>query len=245
MAREAEEEEREFLAGLKARTGRDLAEWMAAIAAQGFADKNEVIDWLREQGLPFARASWLERIHKNGGKPIYASNLQKPAREASEPPKPVGEAGEPPKPASDEPPRPDSQWTIYVVPTPRQVADFERLLAAAKGYRPLYDWLADEISKALPPVSFVAKNTYVSIGGPKEFAAVTFHKTGLRLGLDLGDRPFDAQLQRSNMRGPGPAITHMIVLDDARQINDELMSLLKAAQLHANAQNLGSSHKKP
>ena len=37
---------------------------MAAIAAQGFADKNEMIDWLREQGLPFARASWLERIHK-------------------------------------------------------------------------------------------------------------------------------------------------------------------------------------
>src|SRR5262245_27205851 len=66
------DEEREFLAGLKARTGRDLAEWMAAIAAQGFGDKNEIIDWLRTQGLPFARASWLERIHRNGGKPIYA-----------------------------------------------------------------------------------------------------------------------------------------------------------------------------
>src|SRR5262245_32904268 len=66
-----EHEEREFLAGLKARTGRDLAEWMAAIAAQGFHDKNEIIDWLRTQGLPFARASWLERIHRNGGKPIH------------------------------------------------------------------------------------------------------------------------------------------------------------------------------
>ena len=44
---------------------------MAAIAAQGFSDKNETIDWLREQGIPFARASWLERIHSNGGKPIY------------------------------------------------------------------------------------------------------------------------------------------------------------------------------
>src|SRR3990172_2669715 len=75
MTREAEEDEREFLAGLKARTGADLAEWMAAIAAQGFADKNEVIDWLREQGFPFARASWLERIHKNGGKPIYAGDV--------------------------------------------------------------------------------------------------------------------------------------------------------------------------
>src|SRR5215813_9537587 len=72
MAKDDREEEREFLEGLKARTGRGLAEWMAAIAAQGFSDKNEIIDWLRSQGLPFARASWLERIHRNGGKPIHA-----------------------------------------------------------------------------------------------------------------------------------------------------------------------------
>src|SRR5262245_51167439 len=74
MANGEHEEEREFLAGLKARTGRDLAEWMAAIAAQGFQDRNEIIDWLRTQGLPFARASWLERIHRNGGKPIHAAS---------------------------------------------------------------------------------------------------------------------------------------------------------------------------
>ena len=72
MATDEREEEREFLGGLKARTGRDLGDWMAAIAAQGSADKNQIIDWLREQGLPFARASWLERIHSNGGKPIYS-----------------------------------------------------------------------------------------------------------------------------------------------------------------------------
>src|SRR5262245_7947963 len=67
------QEEREFLEGLKARTGHDLADWMARIAANGFSDKNEIIDWLRAEGLPFARASWLERIHRNGGVPIYAT----------------------------------------------------------------------------------------------------------------------------------------------------------------------------
>ena len=72
MSNDEREEERAFLEGLKARTGRDLAEWMAAIAAQGSSDKNEIIDWLRTQGLPFARASWLERIHRKGGKPIHA-----------------------------------------------------------------------------------------------------------------------------------------------------------------------------
>jgi hypothetical protein len=46
MAKGEREEEEALLADLKARTGRDLAEWMAAITAQGFTDKNETIDWL-------------------------------------------------------------------------------------------------------------------------------------------------------------------------------------------------------
>jgi hypothetical protein len=52
MVNDEREEEHQFLQGLKARTGRDLAEWMAAIATQGFSDKNEIIDWLRSEGLP-------------------------------------------------------------------------------------------------------------------------------------------------------------------------------------------------
>ena len=89
MAKDEREEEREFLSGLKARTGRDLGEWMAVIAAQGFTDKNEIIDWLREQSLPFARASWLERIHRNGGKPIYwDSPPRKPTDKLREPEQP-------------------------------------------------------------------------------------------------------------------------------------------------------------
>jgi hypothetical protein len=228
MAREAEEEEREFLAGLKARTGRDLAEWMAAIAAQGFADKNEVIDWLREQGLPFARASWLERIHKNGGKPIYASNL--PA--ASSPQVQPTSAPQPPAPSAPQRPKTAPAITEAAAPDPDAL---EKLIAAAKGYRPLYHLLAAEALKAIPDLIIAPRSGYLSMGAPAEFAAVTMHKTGLRLGLELGDRPFAPPLQKANMRGPGPGITHMIVLDDARQINDELMSLLKAAQARVNA----------
>lgn len=65
------EKEREFLVGLKADTGRDLAEWMALISGQNLPHRNDVIDWLRRQGFMFSRASWLERIHHNGGLPIY------------------------------------------------------------------------------------------------------------------------------------------------------------------------------
>ena len=63
--------EREFLAGLQADTGRDLAQWMAAIDGAGLAHRNDIIDWLRRQGFMFSKASWLERIHHNGGRPLY------------------------------------------------------------------------------------------------------------------------------------------------------------------------------
>lgn len=71
MSTDWQEKEREFLTSLKADTGRDLAEWMRVIAAQNLPHRNDIIDWLRQQGFMFARASWLERIHHNGGRPIY------------------------------------------------------------------------------------------------------------------------------------------------------------------------------
>ena len=209
MAGDEQEEEREFLAELKARSGHDLAQWMAAIAAQGFADKNETIDWLRTQGFAFARASWLERIHSNGGRPIYMDQPPKPTPE----PKPV-----PPARA----------------PSARETAELEKLLAAAKGYRPLYQLLEAEIRRAVPGVGVKPRSTYIAFAAPAEFAAVTVHAAELRLGLDLGDRPFDATLQRPKMKGPGPAISHMLVLTDARQVNADLINLIKAANARVN-----------
>jgi hypothetical protein len=214
MARDEEEEEREFLADLEARTGRNLAEWMAAIAAQSFADKNEAIDWLRGQGIPFARASWLERIHSNGGRPIYLHQLPKRGGEKEQ-----------------QPPAPKRAPSASSV---REIADLDRLLAAGKGYRPLYQMLEAEIRGAVGDLSVRPKAGYISLGAPREFAAVTLYATELRLGLDLGDRPHDAQLQTPRMRGPGAAISHMVVLTDARQVNADLLNLIKAANTRVN-----------
>ena len=212
MAGDEQEEERTFLAELQARSGRDLAAWMAAITAQGFADKNEAIDWLRTQGFPFARASWLERIHSNGGRPIY---LHAPPTPAAAPP--VAK----PAPA----PRPPSR---------REMADLEAPLAAAKGYRPLYQLLEAAIRQAVPAVGVVPRSSHIAFAAPREFAAVTAHAAELRLGLDLGDRPFEAPLQKPRMKGPGPAISHMLVLTDARQVNADLINLIKAANARVN-----------
>jgi hypothetical protein len=216
MAGDERQEEREFLAELKARSGQDLAQWMGAIAAQGLADRNQIIDWLRARGFPFARASWLERIHSNGGKPIYVDEPPAPAAEPLSP-KLLAKPAPPPKP-----------------PGAREAAALEKLLAAAKGYRPLYHLLEAEIRRAVPGVEVKPKANYIAFAGPDEFAAVTAHAGELRLGLALGDRPHEAPLQRPKMKGSGPTISHMLVLTDARQVNAELMGLILAANARVN-----------
>jgi hypothetical protein len=240
MVNDEREEEHQFLQGLKARTGRDLAEWMAAIAIQGFSDKNEIIDWLRSEGLPFARASWLERIHRNGGKPIYADASQASApavvevgRSAAQPAEPTPQPKPQPKPAPSAP-KAKEVARKAVEPPANAAAELEKLVSAAKGYRPLYLMLEARIRQAIPGVVVAPQGRYVSFGAPDELAAVTLHPTEIRLGLDLGDRPFDAVVQQAKLRGPGPAITHMVVLTDARQVNDDLLALVRAANHRVN-----------
>ena len=111
----------------------------------------------------------------------------------------------------------------------------EKLISAAKGYRPLYHLLEAEMRNLLPDLMIAPKAGYLSFGAPAEFAALTLHATELRLGLDLGDRPFDPLLQKAKLKGPGPAITHMAVLTDARQVNEELLAAIRAASARVNA----------
>ena len=233
MAKDEREEEREFLGGLKARTGRDLGEWMAAIAAQGYTDKNEIIDWLREQSLPFARASWLERIHRNGGKPIYSDP---PPRKLTEKPREPDQHPTPAVPPAAASPQPSATDIVPAVLAPSDAdgASLEKLIAAAKGYRPLYHLLEGEMRAVVAGLAIVPQTGYLSLRAPAEFAALTLHATELRLGLDLGHRPFDPLLQKAKLKGPGPAITHMAVLTDARQVNKELLAAIKAASARVN-----------
>jgi hypothetical protein len=112
----------------------------------------------------------------------------------------------------------------------------EKLISAAKGYRPLYQLLESAMRGAIPGVILTPRTGYISVGAPAEFAAVTLHATEVRLGLDLGERPFDALIQKSKMKGPGPAITHMVGLTDARQVNSELLKLLEIANGRVNKQ---------
>ena len=238
MSTDYAEKEREFLASLKEDTGRDLAEWMTAISGQGITGKNDIIDWLRQQGFMFWKASWLERIHHNAGNPIYAGE---PGTPPATPPSAsslapvaapeVAETSEPavPEPTPAQPP-PDPPLAPATRTSPAALDD---LLAKAKALRPLAQFVLREIERAVPDVGFTPKAAHVSITSGGEFAVLAIGPRELRLGLALGNEPFDGGLTEARSSNPltriSSSITHMLVLTDARQVNARLLANIQLA----------------
>jgi hypothetical protein len=207
---------------------------MAAIDAAGLSDRNAIIDWLRPQGFSFSNASWIERIHHNGGRPIYLDRApaRRPERRRPNSTEAAGPAPQRPVPAPAAP-------ALAPAPLPVAVAADEpeqlrAMLARGKAYRPLAELLLKEIAHALPGAAFLPRAGLVSIVRPNELAALSITPKELRLGLDLGERPFDAVLRKAKLPGAPAGITHMLVLTDARQVDSGLMALVRAADERAN-----------
>jgi len=257
MAIDYAEREREFLAGLEADTGHDLAGWMTLIEAQKLAHRNDIIDWLRTKGFHFSWASWLERIHHNGGKPIYASASGAggtAAGSAPAVPLPAARAG----PAVSGRPRPVLVATAGTVTAPSARAsaapasapgataaggtaggvtgsDLAAILAGAKAYRMLADHLIREVRKAIPDVTVTGRDGYVSFGHPLEFAALAVGPRELRLGLELGEDAGQSVVPRGRMTGTAATVSHVGVLTDARQVNAALIEAVRQADRRVNA----------
>jgi hypothetical protein len=245
MATDYGEKERAFIDGLKEATGRDLAEWMAAISAQDLAHRNDIIDWLRQHGFMFSKASWLERIHHNGGKPIYADAAQAGSR-VRRPRRDTGETSAPAQapnlvPANDlaapaieastavEPPAP--------TPAPSPDTGLAELLAKAKAYRPLAQLVITRIKSVRPAARFEPRAAFVAISDPSAFAALGIGPKELRLHLALGEHPTDDFLKKGapgGGLGKEDALSHLVVLTDARQIDQRLLDLVRRAATKVN-----------
>lgn len=219
MSTDFSQKERAFVAELEATTGRDLEGWMAAIGQAQLSHRNEIIDWLRQQGFPFSRASWIERIHHNGGQLIYGPADPRPH---SEPRKRAAK----PAPESTSPP---------VKPVPvrpvdaRQDGDIDHLLAAAKAYRPLAQVLLREILRAVPGADAQAMGSLIVVSFDRTFAAIWPGPKDVRLMLALGGRTVGSswvRVKRPETLDGLSSLTHMIVLTDARQLTGELMELV-------------------
>jgi len=231
------EMERQFLESLQADTGRDLAAWMEAITAENLDRRNDIIDWLRRQGFMFSKASWLERIHNNGGRPIYSGkDAKRPQRRPRAPREAtiLPFAARPPAVMAIQAPR---EEPAPADKSPADKAALDELIAKAKAFRPLANFVLAEIAKAVPGAVFTPEGAHISIARTREFAVLAISPRELRLGLDLGQRPFDKGLQAAKFTNPtariSPGITHMIILTDARQIDDGLRALLKEAAARA------------
>ncbi len=235
MSRNFIDLERDLIEDLERRTGRTLAQWMVAIDAANLDDKNAVIDWLRPQGFTFANASWLERIHNNGGRPIY---LDQPehlhgARSTGQlppcPPAPVSAAPKPvqPKPPMQPPARPPAR--PVAAPPPPDTSAIASILAQGKAYRPLAEMLLREIERALPDVTAAPEEGLIGLFRPHRLGVLQITPKELRLGLILGDTPLAPPYIRARIPGANSQITHMIVLNDARQISSALMADIELA----------------
>lgn len=99
--------------------------------------------------------------------------------------------------------------------------------AKAAGMKPLYDAFIDFVKKQFPTSSVLPKKTYVSILDNREFAAINIKPKELRIGFDLGDRPFDDKIEKAKLSGPMPRISHMFVLTDAKQLDRSIVEALK------------------
>ncbi len=103
----------------------------------------------------------------------------------------------------------------------------ENQFAKAADMRPLYDALMDFVKKNFPASTVLPKKTYVSILENREFGAVNIKPKELRIGFDLGDRPFDETAEKAKLTGPMPRISHMRVITDASQLDSSLVELLR------------------
>ena len=235
MSSDYAEKEREFLDTLEADTGRDLAGWMSAIAGTGLTQRNDIIDWLRRHRFTFDRASWLERIHNNGGRPIYAemAAVKAPATDAAAPVTRVHTA-------------PSLQLTSSVPPAqarpadsqsartaPPETGDLEALLAKGKAFRPLAQHLLRTIEAAHPGLVVTTRGALIALGLPLEFAVLAVSAKDVKLGLAMGDAAIREGLDAARIAGAGPSITHMTALTDVRRIDAKLIAHIKTAAARA------------
>lgn len=246
------EKERQFLSSLKSDTGRSLDEWMDAINAAGLAHRNDVIDWLRQQGFMFSKASWIERIHNNGGKPIYEAQATGRAlrhRRQVEPRSSVQNAPalapnrdilSPPFRLADnsqaaDTPSPIPVRTSPVTPLSEQSDPdaLTALLTKAKAYRPLANFVLSEVRKAVPGVHAEARGSGVHLCTPSGcFGVLLVSGKDLKLGLALRNAPAAAGFAPAGSTGKQfgqNEITHFAVLTDARQITTDLVNEVKTA----------------
>lgn len=100
--------------------------------------------------------------------------------------------------------------------------------------REMYDQLEGIVKANFPDVQVVGTKGYISFRNKKEFAVAKINKGNMRIGMDLGDRPFDETVEKSKSLGTMPRISHMVEVTSADQVTNDLVPLLQEANGRVN-----------
>lgn len=204
---------------------------MLAISDTQLRGRNEIIDWLRHRGFSFARASWLERIHHNGGQLIYASG----AKQDNKPPDQelVADLATLADLASIAAPA-LAVSSDHPLPAIGQSA-VASLLAGAKGLRPLAEMILGELRRRNPGVIVAPAPPFVELSAPKPFAVLLPDPKVLKIYADFAaNSAAPVKMAEAAYRKglvPYPAV---IEVNDARRVDDALIVTLLAANARTN-----------
>lgn len=113
---------------------------------------------------------------------------------------------------------------------------FAKLFQGKEEQLPLYRRLETLVKGNLPGVQMLPTKTYITIDGDRCFATAKINKKNIRVGLDLGDRPFDETVQKAKALGAMPRISHMIEIHETDDINDSLLQNLQEAYARVHGQ---------
>ncbi len=100
--------------------------------------------------------------------------------------------------------------------------------------KPLYEYIEKTICSTAKDVQAVAKKTYMSFTGKREFAAVSIKSKEIRVAMDLGNMPFDSYLQKATSIGAMPRLSHMVKISNKSDIDNKLKDYLEKAYSRVN-----------
>lgn len=246
MATDYAKMERAFVAQLKEDTGLDLEGWMQAIDSTTLHERNAIIDWLRMKGFTFSRASWLERIHHNGGQLIYAEEMKQSDKELSAPEpfafgneirsrpferklRLVHSADVPPAQMQSNMNAPQAKKLTE----PESDAAIKQLSESAKGLRPLCDRVLEEIRQISPNADLISAPPFINVaieGFP--LLAILPHPKKIKLYGEFSIldservQPIDGAGRQT---APFP---YVVEIDDVREIDSEFKAMLTKMLVH-------------
>ena len=100
--------------------------------------------------------------------------------------------------------------------------------------KPIYAALEKKMRAIFKTVEIVPTKGYISFRNQREFAVAKVTKKALRIGMDLGDKPYSGRVEKAKSLGTMPRIGHMVEMFSSAEVDADLVAYLKEANQGVN-----------